>query len=452
MRTFRDQRLYDRGGRYIWARVRDEHGRIRRRSTGCTDEKAAVAWCNEQERRFADPAHKRASEATLKTALADWCAELERRKTSAVTYSITKAKLGHFVRVWGDEWPMSRVDNALVLAYIDQRLSEPGNSNKTVTRHTVRKELSELRRLLEWSRFLGAFAKDPATVIPPGFSAQHKPRSRWLTEEEAGKLLHTLTLGRAAHVAYILATGARRGESFRARREDVHLDDLFVDVRGTKTERAAGTVPITGITHPYIVFALQHAPGRTVLFQPWGKMNRDLHAACKRAGIAPVSPNDLRRTFGKWHRLAGVSAEHVSILLRHATDKLAQTTYARVTGRDIGAQIRTAIPVRQSVSDLYPALPPSTDSVAVDAEDAANEASKTAEELGVPGQTRTVDPRFRKPGYATRSKGNDVADVVEVWSAVASSDVSDLYAGLELSSETQSLVATVFGGTGGVSS
>lgn len=352
MRRFRDERLYDRGGRYIWARVLNEHGLIRRKSTKCVDESAAVEWCNEYERKAASPSYRRAAEASLEDAIADWLAEQRRRKVSAATYSIAETKSGHFIRLWGADWPLIRVDAGLVLKYIDTREKEPGaKRGEFVAPLTVKKELQALKGFLEWARFRGTFPYDLATVLPPRYSGRHEPRKRWLTPPEAVSLLQQLDARRGAHVAFIIATGARRGESFRARLRDIHVDaeNPHVEIRGTKTTKAKGTVPVTGITYPYLVFAMQHAPGGDVLFDRWGKMVRDLAAACVRAGIEPVSANDLRRTYGKWHRLAGATAEQVSVLLRHSTDTLAQTTYGQISGADIGPALRQLVPI------LYPA-------------------------------------------------------------------------------------------------
>ena len=44
------------------------------------------------------------------------------------------------------------------------------------------------------------------------------------------------------------------------------------------------------------------------LFLPWSNVRRDLIAACQRAGIEAVSPNDLRRTYSMWMKAAGRQA------------------------------------------------------------------------------------------------------------------------------------------------
>ncbi len=353
-RRFRDQRLYERdGSRFLWCRVADEHGRIRRVSTRCTDEAAAAAFADEWERKAADPGYRRASEATLGSAIGDWLEHLRRKGMNAATYTIAENKVGHFVRLWGESWPLSRIESDTILRYIDVRKSEPGVRGN-VKPLTIKRELEHLVRVLDWAKFRGVFTRDLGTIIPPDFSGEHRPKTRCPSPEEAVKLIRSLEARRGAHVAWILATGSRVAEAGRAHREDAPLDDEnpHVAIRGSKTDLATGSVPVTGLTHPFLVYALQHAPGRPgePLFDPWGKYWRDIQAACVRAGIEPLSPNDLRRAYGKWHRLAGATAEEVSIMLRHATDTLAQTTYARVDGRDIGPRMRVIAPVPEPYS------------------------------------------------------------------------------------------------------
>jgi integrase len=405
VRRFKDKRLYDRGGRYIWTRVRDERGYIVRVSTRTADEKAATLFSDEWERRAADPGYRRASDATFGSAMTDWLAELTRRGVSAATYNIAEIKLGHFVRLWGESWPLLRITNDLVLQFIDRRMTEPGATrDSTVKPLTVKKELAALKQMLEWAKFRGTFPVDIATVIPPGFSGRHRPRTRAPSREEVVALLQNLEPHRAAHVAFIVATGARRAESFRACREDVDPKGLTIRIRGSKTERANDRVPITGLTRDFVLFAIQKAPSDVPLFAPWGKMNRDIAAACVRAGIDRVSPNDLRRAFGKWHRLAGATAEQVGLLLRHTTDTLAQTTYAKVSAADIGEALREM--PGMSVPDLYAGdaqtapYDPNTS-----APNTGKQASPTRFELVTPG----LGNQSTEDGPSPRSVGNKLA-------------------------------------------
>lgn len=371
-RRFRDQRLFEReDSRFIWARVRDEHGKIQRVPTKCTDEEAATLFADEWERKAADPSYRRASEATLGDAIYEHAEQLRRRQVSDARKAICETKMGHFVRLWGEAFPLLQVTNDRVLEFIDTREAEG------VKPLTVKMELQVLGNVLAWARFRGMFTRDIAQVIPP-YSGRHKPKTRKPTQAEVAALIQQLDERRGAHVAFIAGTGARLAESLRARREDIDLNGLTVFIRGSKTDRATDHIPITGLTMPLVVYALQHAPGKDILFDPWGKLWRDIQAACVRAGIEPLSPNDLRRAFGTWHRLAGATAEQVSLLLRHTTDTLAQTTYARISAASLGEPLRTLIPVEMknvSKSDARTAQTGETDT---------NQGTESPEKLAPP--------------------------------------------------------------------
>jgi integrase len=325
----RDKRLYWRGST-IWARVLGPAGRIIRQTTKCRDEAAAVAKANEFERVASDPSYAAAQATTLEAAVTAYVADKKRRGAADATLKIAAVKAGHFIRIWGPDLPMLRVTSKLVADYIDKRLGEG------VKRHTVYLELGHLRQTLKIATHLGTFHTPIERVLPPYFTSGHRPKDRWPTPEELTKLVSHLSKHRAAHVLYFAATGARLGEAARARRGDTDFARRLVHLRGTKTEKADDDVPITVVNEAMLRWSLDHAPGKGLLFKPWGKLHRDLAAACVRAGIRKVTPNDLRRAFAKYHRLAGVDVTTVSKMLRHTTDKLAQTTYAKVSGNEVG--------------------------------------------------------------------------------------------------------------------
>ena len=256
--------LYKRGNVW-WTRIDGK-----RVSTRCKDKKAAELAARDLERRRADPRHAAAQSTTLGDAVRSMTAELRRRGRAAATMERAKQKLGHWVRLWGETLPLALITRDRVTDVIDQRQAEGAS------RTTIRDELAFLRQLLRlaWSERLTPH--DPASILPR-WEAQHRPRERVLEPAEVEALLRALTPRRAAHVAFVLATGARLGESMRARREDVADDVVYL--RGTKTELARRRVPILPMTRPLLAFALEHAPGEALLFAPWGKLHRDVSAS-----------------------------------------------------------------------------------------------------------------------------------------------------------------------------
>jgi hypothetical protein len=151
---------------------------------------------------------------------------------------------------------------------------------------------------------------------------------------------------RAACVAFCIATSARWSEAERARREDVLLINdapAYVMLRGTKTEGALRTVPVLPTTAPLVALALEHGREAGELFEAWQNVRRDLHAACRRLGIAPVSPNDLRRTTGQWLRDAGVETDFIYPVLGHKDSRMVQRIYTKITPEALGEALRARV-------------------------------------------------------------------------------------------------------------
>jgi integrase len=192
--------------------------------------------------------------------------------------------------------------------------------------------------MLKVAKRRGEFPSDIGAVTPDGFESGYQPKKRFLTGPEAQALLGQLTPDRAARVAFILATGARWGETDRAHRSDVQTAAERVLLRGTKTELAARTVPIVGAGHDLLAHVLRHAEGADgLLFRPWGNSPRDLTQACERAGIPAVSPNDLRRTFGTWLRLQGVAPHFIGVAMGHADSRMVERVYGRMPEENLRA-------------------------------------------------------------------------------------------------------------------
>ncbi len=91
-----------------------------------------------------------------------------------------------------------------------------------------------------------------------------------------------------------------------------------------------------------VAIMLANAPGEGLLFAPWseGSMNRDIKAACRRAGLEPVSTNGLRRTFGHALRCHGFSLDVISSLFGHTTEKLARDVYADFATDELAEKVR----------------------------------------------------------------------------------------------------------------
>lgn len=318
-------------------------------STGCRDRRAAETRAKELERRAADPAGeaRRAAEAvTVQDAadltLAHYDAEVRAGTRAGATAEFYARKLGHVVRVLGEASVVS-ITPAQVDAYIRQRRGEEASD------HTIHKELGALKVLLGIAKRRGWWEGDLDTLTPEGWSPSYKPRERALTAPEVMALCRVLGPDRAAQVCYAVATSAELGALERAQRGDWREAEGLVYVRGTKREARDRMVPVVlPACEDLLRFAVENGQGtKGLLFRPWGKNWRDLGAACERAGIDPVTLNDLRRTFAHWHLSAGCAFEDVARAMGHVDTTMLQRVYGRLRPEDLRARMArgTAPPV-----------------------------------------------------------------------------------------------------------
>lgn len=90
----------------------------------------------------------------------------------------------------------------------------------------------------------------------------------------------------------------------------------------------AATLPVDLV--PVFKCRLEASGDDAPLFPLWLNLRRDLRVACKRAGIAPVSPNDLRRTFASWLTEQGVPELVTGSLMGHANSHMVRRVYGRI--------------------------------------------------------------------------------------------------------------------------
>ena len=334
-------RLTKRG--HIWYAHFFHNGVRRQVSTHCTDLKAAELKLRQLERDGADPAHVAAQKASLSDALQ---LLIQRRTEEAAagrrsheTVAFYKRKAGHLTRIFehsrGDAYqpfPLKALQPIDIDAYVSQRRAE------AVSDHTIAKELVTLRAALKLARRAGLWRGEIDALLPVGFAPEYRPRTRALSHQELGRLLSVLPAPRAAQVSFIVATSACWSESVRACRGDVDVNSGWVHIRGTK--RATRDRHIA-VRHPALSsllrYSLQHAPGQDLLFPRWTNVRRDLLEACAAAGIDRCSPNDLRRTYAKWMRLARVPAELVAPTMGHRDTRMVERVYGRLSPEEIGA-------------------------------------------------------------------------------------------------------------------
>ena len=362
--------VYVRGGRW-WGVVPREGGEAVRQSLGLR----ATATKTQAVERWLELARgQRAADATSATprlgeAVDSYVAEQRRRGRSDATIEIDEIKGGHFVRVWGRGMPLHLITAALVAQYMTQRETEGAHPR------TVQRELIILRGTLKLAIHHGRFNLPLERVMPLGFAPRYVPRSRWLTEADAHRLLAEVHLSRRGWVAFALATGARKSEIVKATLEDIGEDEVLI--RGTKTRASLDTVPITSLQRPWLELAKKYARKTGPAFGVWTNVLRALRRAALRLSTCPscrgkgraapsadclgcrrtptfasCTPNDLRRTLGHWLRDAGVEPHLIAKVLRHVDSRMAEMVYAKGSKAGLRTLLEAQLSVRAQAATL----------------------------------------------------------------------------------------------------
>lgn len=148
----------------------------------------------------------------------------------------------------------------------------------------------------------------------PTFERPQQPRGRvrWLTLEEADRLIDCCAPHLVPIVTFMLFTGCRVGEALTLDWREVDLKREHAVFLETKNGDRRGT-PL----HPRALAALKKLPDRSGMVfrrpdkKPYapkdgegGQIKNAFKGACKRAGIKDFHPHDCRHTWATWHYAA----------------------------------------------------------------------------------------------------------------------------------------------------
>jgi integrase len=196
--------------------------------------------------------------------------------------------------------PLHRIDRDRIDA-IRRAKSATGASAATCNRvlALVRSILRRAER--EW----GWLERAPPVRLAP----EPKRRVRWLTRDEAARLLAELPPHLAAMARFSLATGLRESNVTGLRWAQVDLDRRVAWIHADQAKAGrAMAVPLNADAVAVLAQQLGQHPDRVFAYQgePVGRANN--HAwrkALARAGIQEFRWHDLRHTWASWHVQAG---------------------------------------------------------------------------------------------------------------------------------------------------
>jgi integrase len=193
---------------------------------------------------------------------------------------------------------------------------------KQIRPATVNRDLACLKNMffkaIEW----GYLEKHPMKGVallkePPG-------RLRFLTMEEAGRLLRELPEETGQVVMFALNTGMRKSEILDLQWKNVDMDQRLISVELTKTNERR-VVPMNDQVYQLLQNLEKHRAGSELVF-PEGRVNirKNFHAGMKRAGIIDFRLHDCRHSFASHLVMSGASLKVVQQLLGHKDIKMTE--------------------------------------------------------------------------------------------------------------------------------
>jgi integrase len=294
------------GSPYFWYSFNLD-GRRFRGSTGKTSKRDA----EEVERdayQLAKRSHAQRADWTLQAVLSAYWNDHAKDKPSA--YAIA----GHFAalqRILGKGLKASRLTDGALMDYRATRRGEK-RRGKYPAANSINREFAYLRAAYEHCHRVH---KQPLPAIDwKNLKAAEPPwRTRFLSQEEYGRLMAAADPRLREIILCAVATGLRQGNIFSLDWRQVQLDARAITVRIGKGNKER----VIRITPAFMAVLSRKNDRRGKVFDTtnWRRL---WAAALKAADIENFRFHDLRHTFGSWARQAGADLADVSEGLAHS--------------------------------------------------------------------------------------------------------------------------------------
>lgn len=231
---------------------------------------------------------------------------------------------------------VSEIDRREVESFQASRRAVLRKDGRPRANSTINREVEALRRLLNKAIKWGMLAKNPASQIK--LLPEPRGRTRFLTLDEAKRLLEASSRHLRPIVLCALETGMRRSEILSLRWSDVDMKTRTIYLGDTKNGESRH-VPISnrlctllsglprrlGSDH---VFTGEPRIGKTG--KPFHDVRTSFENACRQAGVEGFRFHDLRHTAASHMAMAGVPLRTIGEILGHKTAAMTER-YAHLT-------------------------------------------------------------------------------------------------------------------------
>lgn len=232
----------------------------------------------------------------------------------------------------------------------EQNVRETADSDEArrSRRSSANRILTILKAALNAAYRNGRVAGDDAWRRVKPFAKVDAPKLRYLSDEEARRLVNACEANFRPMVMAALLTGARYSELARLEVRDFDPQSQTLWLRETKAGEARPVYLEEEGVRLFSEATLDKAAGDLVFPRPdesrWGasQQSRRLAVACKIAKLEPTGFHDLRRTFGARLALRGVPIGVIAQALGHADERITRKHYAHLCKSYVADTVRGA--------------------------------------------------------------------------------------------------------------
>jgi len=251
---------------------------------------------------------------TLSDALSR-CLELKARRRSVAEY---KRIAEHLKAAFGPDTPLTAITADRVSAYKAQRLATK-LGDRTLSPAAVNRPLALLRHVLRLAKKWKVLSEVPEIDL----EKEPQGRLRWLTPEEAGRLLDACRRSRNAAlvdlVEFTLFTGLRRGEALALTWDRVDRARGVIRLEVTKSGHRR-EVPLNANADAVLARRWSEgASGYVFGTRNWNSFRTAWERAVEAAKLDDFRFHDLRHTFASWLVQRGRTLKEVQEALGHRT-------------------------------------------------------------------------------------------------------------------------------------
>lgn len=219
----------------------------------------------------------------------------------------------------------------LTVSQVTQDVQDDYAEKRPIAASTLRLELSLIRAAINHG--VRKRVVDPKDVpVWDELPDQSPPRDRWLSDEEASRLIEAAKINRRVYLFCVLAleTGARRTaiQDLTWARVDLKQGVIHYQEPGApQTRKRNASVPISKRLRPVLTEAQKTREGPFVI-GAGTRINQPLQRIAEGAGIEGVTPHVLRHTAATRMARAGVPIFHIAKVLGNTVD-VVERVYAK---------------------------------------------------------------------------------------------------------------------------